>query len=127
MDVSSSITQEEFEKRKTFLGKFVAEFPVDENQAHFALFHYNHNINIDFTFNNAAFHDVAAIQKAITRVPLLGGSTLTQEALKRAFELFFYVPHGARQNSRKVLVIVTDGYTYGGTTTLNIPTLELEV
>ena len=127
MDVSSSITQTEFEKRKTFLGKFVAAFPVDEKRAHFALFHYNHNINIDFTFNNPDFYNVPAIQKAITRVPLLGGATLTQEALKKAFELFFFGMHGARQNSRKVLLIVTDGYTYGGTTTLKLPTLELEV
>lgn len=118
---------EEFEGIKQLLKKFVEKFPVGKNGARFALIHYNHYIYVDFTFNDDAFHTVRPLQKAITNVPLLGGATLTQKALEKALILFSQDQYGARRNSRKVLVIVTDGYTYGGARTLRFPALELEV
>ena len=127
LDVSTSISQVEFEKRKQIIADFVARFPVKENGVHFGLMHYNHFIYTDFTFDNPYFYNVHAVQKSVLRVPLLGGATLTQEALNKTLQIFTSPQYGARPTSRKTLVIVTDGYTYGAEETLELPSLKLQV
>ena len=127
LDVSSSISFAEFKKRKQLLADFVARFLVNENNDHFALIHYNHFIHTDFTFQDSSFYNVDAVQKSILQVPLLGGATLTQKALDEAWQVFSKSQYGARQKSKKILIIVTDGYTYGGEETLELPSLKLQV
>lgn len=127
MDISSSISLAEFEKRKQLLSDFVGRFPVKQDQVHFALISYNHFIHTEFTFDNPHFYSVDAVQKAILRVPLLGGATLTQTVLDRVLQVFSMAKYGARKSSTKILIIVTDGYTYGGVETLALPSLKLRV
>lgn len=127
LDISSSISRDEFEKRKQLLADFVARFPVNKNDVHFALIHYNHFIHTYFTFENPDFYNVHAVQKTILQVPLLGGATLTQKALDVALKVFSRPEYGARSTSRKTLIIVTDGYTYGGEKTLELPSTKLQV
>ncbi len=127
LDISSSISLDEFEKRKQFLSDFVAKFPVNKNGVHFALIYYNHFIHTDFTFEDQRFYNISAVQKNILQVPLLGGATLTQKALDEALQVFSMPQNGARLTSKKILIIVTDGYTYGGEETLELPSLKLQV
>ena len=127
LDVSSSISLAEFEKRKKLLANFVARFPVNKNEVHFSLLHYNHYIHTDFTFEDPWFYNINAVQERILEVALLGGATLTQNALDEALTVFSMSQYGARQTSKKILIIVTDGYTYGGEETLELPSLKLQV
>ncbi|XP_028412312.1 agglutinin-like protein 1 [Dendronephthya gigantea] len=127
LDVSSSISLPEFEKRKKLLVDFVGRFPVNTNEVHFGLLHYNHIVHTDFTFEDPFFYNIDAVQRAIFQVPLLGGATLTQKALHQAFRVFSESQYGERAASTKILIIVTDGYTYGGVETLELPSLRLQL
>ena len=127
LDVSSSISPAEFEKRKRLLANFVARFPVNENEVHFSLLHYNHYVHIDFTFEDPQFYNIDAVQKSILQVPLLGEATLTQNALDQALQVFSTSQYDTRQTSKKILIIVTDGYTYGSEKALELPSLKLQV
>lgn len=127
LDISSSISSLEFEKRKKLLADFVARFPVNINEVHFALIHYNHIVHTDFAFEDPFFYNIVAVQNAILQVPLLGGATLTQKALDQASRMFSEPQYGGRPASKKILIIVTDGYTYGGVETLELPSLKLQV
>lgn len=127
LDVSSSISLAEFEKRKQLLANFVARFPVNDNEVHFSLLHYNHYVHIDFTFEDPQFHNINAVQNGILQVPLLGEATLTQNALDQALQVFSMSQYDKRQTSKKILIIMTDGYTYGGEEALELPSLKLQV
>ena len=127
VDASGSVGVHSYQVAKSFLKLFTHHFEVN-NTVHFACLHYDHRVYKDFEFKDIQFRDHDNLDAKIQNMTYPSGATLTQYALT-ACQHFFNMSNGARNKTeaRRVLVIFTDGPTWGGKERLKPPVHELKV
>lgn len=127
IDASGSVLPENYKRIKDLLKLFVDDFHVSESGTHFAVLHYTSKVFIDFTFADASLYNPTALKEAIDAIAYPAGATLTQLAIEYSRLKLFSEVGGARGGDiPKVLLVITDGRTYGGRKTLVIPTYTIE-
>ena len=127
VDASGSVGVRSFQLVKSFLKLFTHHFEVNKT-VHFACLHYDHRVHKDFEFKDIQFRDHDNLDAKLQNMTYPSGATLTDYALM-AVKHFFRRSNGARNKTeaRRVLVILTDGRTYGGQERLKPPVHQLKV
>lgn len=127
IDASGSVGHKSFQLVKSFLKKFSHHFEVNHT-VHFSCLHYDHKVYNDFLFKDSQYHNHASLDAKLQSMAYPSGATLTDRALWEVRK-FFMRSNGARDDGKvhRVLVLLTDGRTYGGKARLIPPAYELKV
>lgn len=118
VDSSGSVMDVPFQRIKTFISRLTTRF-ASNPPTYFAILYYNYQVVISARLDEQ-FTNSSRLRNRLTDMRYLGQATLTQEALKSAETLF---DDGGRSDSNitKILILFTDGRTYGGKQTLREP------
>ena len=128
VDASGSIGNKSFQLIKSFLKEFTHYFNVSTNETHFACLHYDHDVHMDFTFNETMYHNLSALYMKLDSMPYPSGATRSDRALWGAYWL--YRPNnGARDyhDIPRCVLVMTDGRNFGGKWLLKAPVAALVV
>ncbi|XP_061175934.1 hemicentin-1-like [Saccostrea echinata] len=107
LDESGSIGSLNFERIKTFVSSVVGHFKVGSNANQFSVVNFASSSREIFSLNR--YHTVADIQSAIASISFKSGGTSIGSALDYARMYSFSSSRGARSDSAKVAVLITDG------------------
>ncbi|XP_078509003.1 integrin alpha-M-like [Lissotriton helveticus] len=110
-DDSRSISREDFRMMKTFMAnliKFFKEFNI-----RFAVVQYSTEINIVFDFK---YYQEVGDLKVLEDFPHTRGNTFTPSAIKYVADNLFTEEKGARKNTKRLLITITDGASNDRTT-----------
>ena len=122
LDSSGSVMEPPYKRIRNFVSRLTRRF-TSFKPTYFGLLHYNYRV-----INSATLQDQIpnseTLRNRIRDMSYLGQATLTQSALRRAKSLF---DSGARNDPdvQKMLILFTDGRTYGGKQTLREPLKKL--
>ncbi|XP_028412299.1 uncharacterized protein LOC114535118 [Dendronephthya gigantea] len=122
IDSSGSVMKGPYNRIKTFVSKTTTRF-TSFKPTYFGLIHYNYRVIKSATLKDQ-IPNSRTLRNRIRDMGYLDKATLTQAALTTADRLFV---EGARSDSdvQKILVLFTDGRTYGGKKTLREPLKKL--
>lgn len=125
VDVSGSIDNTEFSQTKTFLSSVVAavvgSLGVSNSGAQIGVFAFDHKVH----FSNASRLDHPAalsldgVREQITNLPYTQGATRIELGLQAAADVFN--ASSVRPNVARVVVVLTDGVNYNGSSSLVQP------
>ena len=106
VDSSGSLAKD-YSKEKEFVKVIGKSLDIAEDGSHagIVLFSSNSEVAMKFSESNNATEFV----KAVDNLPLLGGRTRIDKALKLAFDKLFKPEYGMRADVPQVLVLLTDG------------------
>ncbi|XP_062609590.1 uncharacterized protein LOC134271400, partial [Saccostrea cucullata] len=107
LDESGSIGSLNFERIKSFVSSVVGHFKVGSNANQFSVVNFASSSREIFPLNR--YHTVADIQSAISSIPFNSGGTSIGRALDYARLYSFSPARGARNDSAKIAVLITDG------------------
>nr|XP_033773368.1 integrin alpha-M-like [Geotrypetes seraphini] len=117
IDGSGSVGSGDFERMKIFVKEMVKRFT--SNDIMFALAQYSSGFEVHFDFNKyAASRNVEELMRNIRQERQL---THTPTAIRKVTREVFTSGMGSRQNANRILVVITDGETYGD----NLPLSEV--
>lgn len=105
IDGSGSIKGNDFILMLNFITKVMEEFK--ETNTQFALMQYSENFRIHFDFNQYSRSKEPA--ELIKHVTQRGGGTHTSSAILVVMQNLFKPGRGVRENTEKVLIVITDG------------------
>jgi uncharacterized protein YegL len=113
IDGSSSVGESNFRSELKFVKKLLSDVTIDYNHTRVAIVTFSSSavINIDEISeprkeNNKCF----LLNKLLNKIDYSGGGTFTLGAFEVAKEIF----QRSRNNSKKVLFLITDGFSNGG-------------
>ncbi|XP_061186534.1 hemicentin-1-like [Saccostrea echinata] len=107
LDESGSIGSLNFERIKTFVSSVVGHFKVGNNSNQFSVVNFASSSREIFPLNR--YHTVSGLQSAITSISFNSGGTSIGSALDYARMYSFNSSSGARNDSAKIVVLITDG------------------
>ena len=111
-----------FTRIRNFVSSLTSRF-ASFKPTYFGLLHYNYIVSTSATLADQ-ISNTQTLRDRIKNMKYLGQATLTQNALTSAKTLF---DNGARNDAdvEKILIVFTDGRTYGGKQTLREPLKRL--
>lgn len=123
VDVSGSITSNEFSKQQAFLRSVADSISISHTRAaRILVFGFDHNTNsIASSFEDREARFPNLIKQQINSLQLTLGATTMEEAIEEAKELF----NTTSRNVPRVVVFLSDGVNYGGVESLRQPAQEL--
>ncbi|XP_076454604.1 uncharacterized protein LOC143289502 [Babylonia areolata] len=104
LDSSGSVSVKDFERAKQFAAHVVDAMNVSQDATRIADIVYGTDVHIHFDFNN-----ITAVKSNLLNTTKFGGGTNTSGALDQARAILYDSTYGARENVKKVAVLVTDG------------------
>ncbi|ESO91667.1 hypothetical protein LOTGIDRAFT_122049, partial [Lottia gigantea] len=107
IDSSGSIIDVDFQKTIEFMVQMVNGLPISSNKIRIGALQFNTFPYVQFYLN--AFHDKSDLISAIRAIRRSSGGTQTDTALLKADQELFNPARGMRDQSSKVLILVTDG------------------
>lgn len=107
VDESWSVRPEGFEEVKSFLLKLANNFDVGPTNTQFSTIQYNGRPRNSFHFKDIGNRQ--DLKRHIKRMTYRGGNTATGAAITLAHQEFKSSRFGARPNSKKVAIVITDG------------------
>ncbi|XP_061186548.1 hemicentin-1-like [Saccostrea echinata] len=107
LDESGSIGSLNFERIKTFVSSVVGHFKVGNDSNQFSVVNFASSSREIFPLNR--YHTVSGLQSAITSISFNSGGTSIGSALDYARMYSFSSSRGARNDSAKIVVLITDG------------------
>lgn len=118
MDSSGSEGGANFQKQLDFVGDFVKQFQIGPTSIQIGLVTFSNVAKNEFYFNT--YHDKQSVLNKLTHVNYIGSTTYTDLGLQYA-RLFHFQSHahGARQNAKKIAIVMTDGQSHNRQSTLN--------
>ncbi|CAH3105702.1 unnamed protein product, partial [Porites lobata] len=111
IDASGSILPPEFDILKTFVKRVIDFLQIGPNQTHVGVIEYSRGASLQLNFSRS--YDKREIKRFVQQVPHTAGITRIDLALKVASEQLFTPQEGMRDDSRKVMVLLTDGNQTG--------------
>lgn len=122
IDASGSVMSSPYRRIRSFVSTITTRFSSFK-PTYFGLLHYNYKVITSATLQDQ-IPNSDSLRNRIRDMRYLGQATLTQAALASAKTLF---DNGARndQDVQKILLLFTDGRTYGGKQTLREPLKRL--
>ncbi|XP_023596817.1 integrin alpha-M isoform X1 [Trichechus manatus latirostris] len=109
IDGSGSISPNEFEQMKKFVSTVMDQFKTFKTL--FSLMQYSEKFWTHFTFKD--FEKNPNPRSLVTPIRQLSGRTHTATGIRKAVRELFHSSNGAREDARKILVVITDGEKYG--------------
>ncbi|XP_077904066.1 sushi, von Willebrand factor type A, EGF and pentraxin domain-containing protein 1 isoform X2 [Ictidomys tridecemlineatus] len=115
VDESSSVGQANFLNELKFVRKLLSDFPVVSTATRVAIVTFSSKNNVvprvDFISSSRAHqHKCALLSREIPAITYRGGGTYTKGAFQQAAKILSH----SRENSTKVIFLITDGYSNGG-------------
>lgn len=107
LDASSSEGPLNFQKQLDFVSRVANDFQIGPNHVQIGMITFSDFPNLEFYLNQ--YSTKATLLSAIQKTGYLTGLTQTDEALKYARENMFSPVHGARDDAKNYLIILTDG------------------
>lgn len=107
IDSSDSEGAENFKKEVDFVHDFAAQFSIGKNNVQFSVVTFSSAIRNEFFFNR--YHSRRDVLQAISNIQYMGLGTNTSGALNFVRSESFLPTHGARTNSSKFVIVITDG------------------
>ncbi|CAH1105370.1 unnamed protein product [Psylliodes chrysocephalus] len=116
IDSSSSIGEHNFKSELKFVKKLLSDVIVDYNHTRVAVVAFSSSNNIlknvdEIGKASKNYSKCSLLTKQLKSIKFKGGDTFTLGALKKAKEIF---ESSDRNDSKKVLFLITDGYSNGG-------------
>ncbi|CAG9855886.1 unnamed protein product [Phyllotreta striolata] len=116
IDSSSSVGEYNFKSELKFVKKLLSNVVVDYNHTRIAVVAFSSSTNIlksiDEIGKRSKNHSKCSLlSKQLKNVKFKGGDTFTLGALKKAKEIF---DSSDRNDSKKAIFLITDGYSNGG-------------
>ncbi|XP_072452919.1 integrin alpha-D isoform X2 [Notamacropus eugenii] len=108
IDGSASIDSHDFQQMKSFVRAVIDQFK--ETNTQFSLMQYSNLFKTHFTF--ADFQKSTDWGKLVDPILQLKGLTYTATAIRKVVTELFQNWNGARNNSTKILIVITDGEKY---------------
>uniref|UniRef100_A0ABI7WK14 Sushi, von Willebrand factor type A, EGF and pentraxin domain containing 1 n=1 Tax=Felis catus TaxID=9685 RepID=A0ABI7WK14_FELCA len=115
VDESSSVGQANFLSELKFVRKLLSDFPVVPTATRVAIVTFSSKNNVvprvDYISHRRAHqHKCALLSREIPAITYRGGGTYTKGAFQQAAQILRH----SRENSTKVIFLITDGYSNGG-------------
>ncbi|XP_052500473.1 sushi, von Willebrand factor type A, EGF and pentraxin domain-containing protein 1 [Budorcas taxicolor] len=115
VDESSSVGQANFLSELKFVRKLLSDFPVVPTATRVAIVTFSSKNNVvprvDYISSRRAHqHKCALLSREIPAITYRGGGTYTKGAFQQAAQILRH----SRENSTKVIFLITDGYSNGG-------------
>uniref|UniRef100_UPI00398F7033 integrin alpha-X-like isoform X4 n=1 Tax=Pristiophorus japonicus TaxID=55135 RepID=UPI00398F7033 len=105
IDGSGSIVPEDFSRIKDFMVAMLRRFHHRDVQ--FAVMQFSHLTKKEFNFEEFEWYNRS--EALVTQIQQIKGDTYTPTAIKTIVEDIFVEHSGLRANSRRVMVVITDG------------------
>ncbi|MBZ3871175.1 Sushi, von Willebrand factor type A, EGF and pentraxin domain-containing protein 1 [Sciurus carolinensis] len=115
VDESSSVGHANFLSELKFVRKLLSDFPVVSTATRVAIVTFSSKNNVvprvDYISSSRAHqHKCALLSREIPAITYRGGGTYTKGAFQQAAQILSH----SRENSTKVIFLITDGYSNGG-------------
>ncbi|XP_063435027.1 collagen alpha-1(XII) chain-like isoform X1 [Mytilus trossulus] len=112
LDASSSIWPVDFHTQLKFLQNLTKTFNIgpSDSQTRVGIVTFSNSWKVEFNLNEKM--NKPDLAKAIRRVRHLTGGTNTADAINFVADNSFLPENGARHNSTKIVVVITDGESY---------------
>lgn len=107
LDSSDSEGAENFRKEVEFVNSFASQFSIGVNNVQFSVVTFSSDVRNDFFFNK--YHSRNAVIHAIRNIAYMGQGTNTSGALNFVRTESLKPSNGARTNSTKFVIVITDG------------------
>lgn len=107
LDSSGSVGEENFQRMKEFLKKFLDEVNVESCNFRVGVLKFGSSAFVQFNLN--AFVTTEQLTAAVDEIRYSHGYTYTADAIRVAREMMFQASKGDRPDARNVLVIITEG------------------
>ncbi|XP_060561222.1 collagen alpha-1(XII) chain-like [Ruditapes philippinarum] len=107
LDSSDSEGADNFKTEVDFVYDFAAQFSIGANNVQFSVVTFSSDIRNDFFFNK--HHHRHTVLQAIRNIQYMGQGTNTSGALNFVRTQSLLPLHGARTNSSKFVIVITDG------------------
>ena len=99
--------KDDYQKEKDFLKALAGTFGVSENGSRASVITFSHNSEHSIMFKDHT--DLASFNTAVDDIPLMGFTTRIDRALRLTQSEMFTTASGARTNTPKILILLTDG------------------
>ena len=109
VDESGSVTEENFERMKSFLSQLVGRLDIDSGNTRVGLVTYSTHVDTAEAFNLDTYSSVADVQSAISALSYSPPGTHTDRALAYVRTVMLTSEAGDRRNVSNVVVVLTDG------------------
>lgn len=107
LDASTSVTETNFDKMRTFAKDIVDKANVDSGSVRIGCLIYSTSVEIQFYLDEYKTND--DVKAAIDKIPYIYGSTNSADALKTMHEQLFNTRRGDRNDVENVAFMITDG------------------
>ncbi|XP_067837874.1 integrin alpha-X-like, partial [Heptranchias perlo] len=105
IDGSGSIVPEDFKRMKIFMVRILRRF--QDRDVQFAVMQFSHLVRKEFNFEE--FERSNRSELMVSRIEQIKGDTYTPTAIKAIGEEIFVEHSGLRTDSRRVMIVITDG------------------
>ena len=111
LDASGSVKFSNWKKEVDYAKQLINKFNVSENGAHIGVIDFSTQARIRVNLNGKDGKQIGKIHRILDflKADYRGGFTYMMNALRKAYEMFKNIPRA--RNSRKLLVVITDGET----------------
>ncbi|XP_046571860.1 collagen alpha-1(XII) chain-like [Haliotis rubra] len=116
LDNSDSEGADNFAKEVNFVYNFANRFVIDSHHNQISAITFSSTAKSEFWFNS--YRTKSAVVNAIKNIQYVGAGTNTAAGLKMARTQSFTKAHGARVNSTRIAIVITDGRSINETETL---------
>ncbi|KAL1788084.1 integrin alpha-D [Sigmodon hispidus] len=108
IDGSGSIHQSDFRRMKAFVKALMDQFASTSTS--FSLMQYSNILKTHFTFTQ--FWSTSNPQSLVDPIVQLQGLTFTATGIQKVVKELFHSKNGAREDAKKILIVITDGQKY---------------
>ncbi|XP_008591420.1 PREDICTED: integrin alpha-D [Galeopterus variegatus] len=108
IDGSGSIARSDFDQMKDFVRAVMGQF--EGTNTLFSLMQYSNLLKVHFTFT--VFQTSLSPQSLVDPIIQLKGLTFTATGILKVVTELFHSNNGARENAKKILIVITDGQKY---------------
>lgn len=107
LDSSTSVGQDNYDKMKQFVKKFLHSANIDGGEVRVGVVSYSSRVTVEFNLND--YNTKTAVFDAVDKITWRYGSTNTADGLKSMHETMFTAANGDRPDVPNICVIMTDG------------------
>uniref|UniRef100_K1R289 Collagen alpha-3(VI) chain n=1 Tax=Magallana gigas TaxID=29159 RepID=K1R289_MAGGI len=107
LDSSTSVGNDNYDKMKSFVTKFLHSANIDNGDVRVGLLSYSTQVTVEFKLN--AYTTKTDVFNAVNAIPWRYGSTNTADGLQTMHEELFNEANGDRPGVPNICIIMTDG------------------
>ncbi|KAG7471282.1 hypothetical protein MATL_G00122780 [Megalops atlanticus] len=110
LDGSASIESEDFERAKGFISNVMKKVWKTCYRCDFAIVQYGEDIRTELSLMEN--ENAAKVLEKVKNIKQIGSITKTASAINHVLEHVFVPENGSKENSKKIILVITDGKIY---------------